>query len=87
MSLRLKLAILNALIVLLALGIGSWLLISQARRAYIGSIDRELHQRAGRFSGANRDPLPELGPPEGQGEPGGPGLGQRQGQNPRPGQG
>lgn len=95
MSLRFKLAILNALIVLLALGIGSWLLISQARRAYIGSIDRELLQRAGRFSGANMGPLPELGPPEGQGQPngqgqpGGPGMGQgqRQGQPGGPGTG
>lgn len=68
MSLRLKLAILNSLVVLLALGTGMWLLVSQAQRAYLGSIDRELFQRASRFPGPNIRPEGGPGePPFGQG--------------------
>jgi two-component system OmpR family sensor kinase len=75
-SLKARLALINTLFVLLALGIGFFLLAFQTRRVFLDSLDRDLLVRAGRMQ---RNPALRGV------RPGGPGGGQQGGQ-PRQGQ-
>jgi signal transduction histidine kinase len=96
MSLKLRLALVNTVFVLLALGLGLFFLISQTRRVFLESIDRDLANRARMISrnpgmrnngggGPGGGPFNQNQEPPGlQGGPRGMGGDQVPGQNDRP---
>ena len=74
MSLKLRLALFNTIFVLIALGIGLFLLVSQSRRVFSESLDRDLISRA-RMVARNPNMRGPGGFGFGQGGPGGPNQG------------
>ena len=70
MSLKLRLALVNTIFVLIALGLGFFLIATQTRRAFIESIDHDMNNRAMMMA---RGPGPNQNGPN-QGGPGQPGL-------------
>ena len=74
MSLKLRLALFNTIFVLIALGIGLFLLVSQTRRVFSESLDRDLISRA-RMVARNPNMRGPGGFGFGQGGPGGPNQG------------
>ncbi len=82
MSLKLRLALFNTLSVLIALSLGLFLLVSQTRRVFSESLDRDLISRA-RMVARNPNMRGPGGFGLGQGGPGGP----NQGGSNQPGQG
>ncbi len=79
MSLKLRLALFNTVFVLISLGVGLFLLVSQTRRVFSESLDRDLISRA-RMAARNPNMRGPGGFGLGQGGPGGPNQGGPNGQ-------